>query len=364
MSNGQPKITARRAIGALALVTVPAVLSTLETVMFASMSGRPIAPWRAFVAEAPQWYTWVFLAPMIVSTARRYRLRWPPAPRTVAVHVGVCLVCCAIISIADAVVNVSVRTPGAPLVTTARNWFISGLPVMTLVYFVIVAASYAVSNVARLREREHQSAVLEAELREAQLGALRMQLQPHFLFNSLNAVMALVRDADTARAVRALSLLSDVLRTTITANSAHQTTLACELDFVMRYLEVERVRFEDRLQVAVDVAPGLADALVPTFVLQPFVENSLKHGVLRERAANRIELGARVTRDTLVLTVRDDGVGLKSNAEQAAGVGIANARARLSHMYGSEARLSVNNVVDGPGVLAEIAFPLRRAVAT
>jgi sensor histidine kinase YesM len=280
------------------------------------------------------------------------------------VHVAACLVASAIVAFADAIVTVRVRTPGADLVTTTRNWFIGGLPATTLVYFAIVAASYALSNGARLRERERRAALLETELREAQLGALRMQLQPHFLFNSLNAVMALVRDADTARAVRALSLLSDVLRATISANGAHETTLAHELDFVMRYLEIERVRFGDRLEIAVDVAPDLTDALVPTFVLQPFVENALKHGVLRRRAGNVIGLGARADGDMLVLTVRDDGTGLSESEGATGGVGIANARARLLHMYGSDARLSVGDAAAGPGVLVEIAIPLRRAATT
>lgn len=332
--------------------------------MFGARNGHPIALWRAFVGEAPQWYSWVLLTPLIIALATRFRLGWPLSVRAAAVHAAGCLAASGIVAWADAIVNQWVRPSGATLTASAGNWFLGDLPATALVYFAIIAVSYAVSNGERLRERERSAAALETELREAQLGALRMQLQPHFLFNSLNAIMALVRDRATERAVRALGLLSDVLRATISANGAHETTLASELEFVERYLEIERVRFEDRLRVTVDASPELANALVPTFVLQPFVENALKHGVLRERGGNAIAVGARALGPDLVLTVRDDGRGLGVNSATAAGVGIPNARARLKHMYGDAARLSVRDVESQKGVIVEIAFPLRRTAAT
>jgi len=332
--------------------------------MFAARAGHPIALWRAFVGEAPQWYSWVLLAPLIVALARRFRLEWPLSLRAAAVHAAGCLAASGIVAWADAIVNQWVRPSAAGLAASAGNWFVGDLPATTLLYFAIIAVSYAVANGERLRERERSAAALETELREAQLGALRMQLQPHFLFNSLNAIMALVRDRETERAVRALGLLSDVLRTTISANGSHETTLASEIEFVMRYLEIERVRFEDRLQITVDQAPELGSALVPTFVFQPFVENALKHGVLRERGGNAIALGARASGGELMLTVRDDGTGLGAAAATSAGVGIPNARARLQHMYGSAARLSVRDAEGNGGVIVEIALPLRHAQTT
>ena len=347
----------------LALWTVPALLSTFETVIFARLAQRPMPLWRAFVAEAPQWYGWVLFTPAIVALGRRYPLRRPVRVRNVFVHVTGSLGAGFLIAVADAMVNAWVRPSRATLLASTTNWFLSALPATTLAYFAIVGASYALESVAALRERERRAAELEAQLREAQLGALRMQLQPHFLFNSLNAIMALVRDQDTARAVRALSLLSDVLRTTVNAGDSHETTLSLELDFVSRYLEIERVRFGDRLRVTLDVPPSLNDALVPRFVLQPFVENSLKHGVLRERTGNVIAVEARADDRGLTLTVRDDGRGLPSAPETVSGVGIANARARLERMYGSAARLSVRNAADAPGAVVEISLPLRTSTA-
>jgi LytS/YehU family sensor histidine kinase len=174
--------------------------------------------------------------------------------------------------------------------------------------------------------------------------------------------MALVRDHDSARALGALSLLSDVLRATVSAGDAHETTLEAEVDFVTRYLSIEQVRFGERLRVTIDVDDAHRDAQVPVFILQPFVENSLKHGVLGGRGANEIRISSRATAATLTLEVRDDGVGLPSNDLSDGGVGISNARRRLESMYGTAAELSVANAPSAPGVVVTIRMPLKRVV--
>jgi two-component system LytT family sensor kinase len=342
----------------VAIWTIPAILSTFETVMFASAAGRRMPVWLAFIGEAPQWYGWALLTPVIAVLADRYPLRSPVRVKSIAVHAGASLVASLFLAFCDALVGSWVRPSRASLGVSTSNWFLSGLPATTLVYFAIVIAMMAWRNSRRLRAREREAAQLEAQLREAQLGALRMQLQPHFLFNSLNAVMALVRDADTGRAIHALSLLSDVLRTTVNAGEAHETTLDAELDFVTRYLSIEQVRFGDRLHVTIDVPDGLRTARVPVFILQPFVENSLKHGVLRGREANEIQISARATNGTLMLTVRDDGVGLPENGSTPRGVGIENARRRLEGMYGSRGELTVSNARMAAGVEVGISVPL------
>jgi two-component system, LytTR family, sensor kinase len=338
---------------------IPALLSTAETVIFASQSGHPIALWRAFVGEAPQWFGWALLTPGILALAERFPLRWPPRSSAVLVHAAASLAAGVLLALADALVNAWVRPSSAGWLATARGWFLGGLPATTLVYFAIVVAGYAWRSSARLREREREAAALEAELRRAQLGALRMQLQPHFLFNSLNAVMALVRDRDTERALAALALLGDVLRATVNAGDANEATLASELDFVRQYLRIEQMRFGDRLAVSFDTDSAPADALVPVFILQPFVENALKHGVLHGRERNAIAIGAGVEGGSLLLSVRDDGRGLQPLGN--GGVGIANARRRLEHLYGARAHLAVNPGAGGRGVDVAIAIPLVRA---
>ena len=328
------------------LWTIPTLLSTLETVMFARLAGHPIAVWRAFLSEAPQWYGWAALTPFIVLLADRFPLRPPIRARNVVVHAAASVGCSFLVAMADAAVNIVLRPSRSGFLGSTMSWFLGSLPATTVAYFAIIVLSYALANAARLRERETQ-------LRDAQLSALRMQLQPHFLFNSLNAIMALVRDRDTAQAVRALSLLSDVLRTAVNTTDSHTATLREELEFVSRYLDIERVRFGDRLRVDIDVPDDLLGARVPTFVLQPFVENALKHGVLRDRGGNAIAIRAHNGRGTLTLTVRDDGRGLANAPVN--GVGIANARARLEHLYGSDASLSVRDAL--PGVEVVIRIP-------
>ena len=357
-SNDPKSFTAWQIAGVWA---IPAVLSTVETVMFARAGGHPIAVWRAFVGEAPQWFGWAALTPAIVALGQHYPLRKPVRASAILLHASASLGASLALAICDALVNAWVRPSPNGLAAMTRNWFLGGLPATTLVYFAILVASYAWRDASRLRRREREAALLQTQLRDAQLSALRMQLQPHFLFNSLNAVMALVRDRDTKRAVQALSLLSDVLRATVNAGDAHETTLAAEIDFVTRYLAIEQVRFGERLRVAIDVAEEVADARVPVFILQPFVENALKHGVLRERGGNEIVIRARRDGASLVLEVCDDGVGLVPTGASGSGVGIANARRRLQQMHGSSATLDVRNASNGRGVDVQITMPLERA---
>ncbi len=340
----------------VALWSIPALLSTLETVLFSSIAGHPIAVWRAFVGEAPQWYGWAALAPLIASLGERFPLRAPLRMRNVAVHAAASISTSALVALADVGVNAWIRPSSAPFLRSFESWFLGSLPATTLAYFAIVGVSYALHSAARLRERERQAAAMEDELKTAQLAVLRMQLQPHFLFNSLNAIMALVRDQETTQAIRALSLLGDVLRTAANAGDTPECSLGEELEFVQRYLEIERIRFGDRLRVTVDVPATLLDARVPTFVLQPFVENSLKHGVLRERGGNEIAITAREHGGRLSLVVRDDGRGF-GDAPAGSGVGIANARARLERMYGLEASLTAESIAGAAGFRVEIAMP-------
>ncbi|MEP6730167.1 MAG: histidine kinase [bacterium] len=340
-----------------ALWSVPALLSTLETVTFARFGGHPIEIWRAFLAEAPQWYGWALLSPFIARLGERYPLRRPVRIKHLALHAGASVLASALIAVADVLISLFVRPSAKTLFGSFAGWFLGGLPATVIAYFAIVGVSTAIRTGARLREREREASEIAAQLRTAQLATLRMQLQPHFLFNSLNAIMALVRDADTAQAVRALSLLGDVLRTSINAGDAHETTLGEELDFVERYLAIERVRFGDRLCVTIDVPHHHLDLRVPTFVLQPFVENALKHGVLRARGGNTIAIAASASNGTLTLVVRDDGRGLDAPPSNG-GLGIANARARLERMYGHAATLNVGNALEGTGVVVSIELPM------
>jgi signal transduction histidine kinase len=340
--------------------TVPALLSTLETVMFSGMmGGPPIETWRAFASQAPGWYTWALLTPMIVGLARRFPLEPPLRPRAVLAHVSGWLVVAVTASVVWAAVGTWLRPSRFGFVESVRNWFLSGLPFTVLGYAAVVGICYTLTSRARARKRERDAERLARQLSEAQLAALRSQLQPHFLFNSLNAIVALVRDVETDRAVSALSLLSDILRATLRTGAAHQIPLGQEVAFTRDYLELERLRFGKRLAVSFDVPPDLLDAAVPTFVLQPFVENAIKHGLMDRRQGGSIRVRAERDGGVLQLTVTDDGVGLSSDGGEGKGVGISNARSRLERMYGGAASLSIGPG-EGGGVTVCVRLPYER----
>jgi sensor histidine kinase YesM len=280
--------------------------------------------------------------------------------RALLVHIVTCLLVAFVAAAAWAMAGLWLRPGASGFVSSLRNWFVSGLPFTVLVYAAIVGVVYSLSDRARLRVRERDAARLAQQLSEAQLASLRMQLRPHFLFNSLNAIMALVRDGENERAVTALALIGDMLRATLRPSS-HEVTLAEEIAFTRRYLEMEQLRFGERLRVSFDIPPELLDTAVPLFVLQPFVENAIKHGILDRRRGGTIAIEASSDNGMLQLSVRDDGIGLEAGSlDGNGGVGIANARSHLAHLYGPNARLDVRPAPDGRGVDVQITVPLRR----
>jgi hypothetical protein len=349
----------------LAAWTVPALLSTLETLMFARLAGQPIEPWRAFLSEAPGWYAWAAFTPLIVRLAERAPLAKPLRWRALGAHLGAYLLVALSASAVWAAVGLWLRPGRFGFLGSLRNWFVSGLPFTVVVYAAVVGIFYGIVARARLREQERDAARLAQQLSEAQLASLRMQLHPHFLFNSLNAIMALVRDGENARAVDAVALLGDMLRATLRAGPAHEVALAEELTFTRRYLDMEQLRFGDRLHVTFDVPAGLLDAAVPLFVLQPFVENAIKHGIVARRRGGAITIAAASDGTTLTLGVSDDGVGLSPGWDGTGGegVGLRNARTRLAHLYGDAAALRIDNHAGRAGVVVEVMLPLRRSPA-
>jgi LytS/YehU family sensor histidine kinase len=211
-------------------------------------------------------------------------------------------------------------------------------------------------------ERE-RTAVARAQANEAQLNMLRYQLNPHFLFKTLNAISALVLDRRNAEAERMLLRLSNFLRHTVDSDALHMSTLAREADMQREYLMIESARFGDRLRCHCDLPGSLGDCLVPSLLLQPIVENAIKYAVAPRSGEAHLWLGGREEAGRLVLTVEDDGPGLAATAHGAggAGVGWRNTRDRLATMYGEGAEM---RILEGPragGVLVEIDMPLERA---
>jgi signal transduction histidine kinase len=218
-----------------------------------------------------------------------------------------------------------------------------------LVYVLLVGAAHAAHYARQYRRRETQ-------LAQARLAALQAQLHPHFLFNALNTVSALVHE-DPDAADRMIARLSDLLRHTLESAGTHEVTLREEVAFLAAYLEIEQARFEDRLRVEWAVAPDVLDAAVPHLVLQPLVENAIRHGVSPRPGPGMVWVQAARAGQSVRLTVRDDGVGVRS-ATAGGGVGLANTRARLVELYGDAHGLTVAPAPGG-GTVVTVTLPFR-----
>jgi LytS/YehU family sensor histidine kinase len=236
------------------------------------------------------------------------------------------------------------------------GWILTSIPWSVVMYFTVLGCVHAFSYFTEARAREASEARLSAQLAEAKLGALRMQLHPHFLFNSLNAITVLVREQNTAAATRMLELLGDVLRKVLRSDHSHEIPLAEELAFIEQYLAIEQVRFSDRLRVVWTIDSVTRDGLVPGFVLQPLVENAIKHGVAKRADAGLVEIGARIINAQLELWVRDDGGGMTPTTRE--GVGLWNTRERLRALYGGQATMNIETT-PGQGLRVVVRLPFR-----
>jgi signal transduction histidine kinase len=296
--------------------------------------------------------------PLVLRLARRYpveRLTWR---RTLLVH----LFAGTAISSAWAAYHIVLDFAFAG---TFANLKLGNLPRLIfvnldkelLVYWIIVVISHAVVYYQRYREGELRAS-------QAQLQALKMQLHPHFLFNALHSISALVHTNPDA-ADKMIARLGDFLRMTLETSAAQEVPLRQEIEFLNCYLEIERIRFQDRLTTRLDVDPQVLDSRVPNLILQPIVENAIRHGVAPRSAPGHVEVSAERAGDTLRLRVRDNGRGLPEGATAAGskdGVGLSNTRARLQQLYGAAYRFELADDPRG-GVVVTLEIPLQNASA-
>jgi len=225
-------------------------------------------------------------------------------------------------------------------------------------YLPIVLIAHVASYYRRFRERELRTSQLQAQLEKARLQALKSQLQPHFLFNTLNSISALML-TDVEAADRMITRLGDLLRISLETAGTQMTTLSRELEFVNCYLEIEKVRFEERLNVSIDVAPEALDASVPHLLLQPLVDNAIKHGISRRVAGGEIRISATLNDGDLNLEVRDNGPGLHEPSHSSSrGVGLRITRERLETIYGQHHSVELLTLQEG-GAVARVSIPFR-----
>lgn len=346
----------------LAASALLAAFTGSQIQLFLSSTGGS-APWsRLFVGQLIWWLLWASLLPLVLRLSRRFDFEQGPLQRVGPAHLGFALV----IALAHIVSRVAL------LPLAVGKWDLSWWNEIVfafstyfhwnvMLYFLIVASEHAVRYRKRFRERELEASRLQTKLARAELEALRRQLQPHFLFNALQSIAELVHE-DPEKAESVVLRLGELLRWTLRHEDAMEVTLQQELDFTASYLQIEKVRFEERLRVVWNVASDAVDAQVPQLLLQPLVDNAIRHGLQPVVEGGTLTITARRDNGTLELTVADDGIGLPPQRAPW-GVGLDNARARLSRFYGDEQTLSLEAGAGG-GALARVVIPFHRAGAS
>src|ERR1041384_117380 len=352
-----------RAVLIMAAWTVFAIFLSSQMYLAYSRGTTPIRYSRIFLVELIYAYVWAALTPFILWLARRFRIdrgRWV---RGLAVHLSASL----LIGVATRVLHDLMLF--FFLAEAGRSFSIVKLLLtvyfMTdygaMVYWLIFLVSYVFDYQRRVRESEVRTTRLKAQLVQAQLDALKMQLQPHFLFNTLHSISALVhKNPDTAD--KMIAPLGDFLRQTLENAGTQEVSLQQELEFLKCYLDIERIRFEDRLTVQMNIEPRTLDARLPNLILQPIVENAIRHGISPRTSSGLIEIEARRLNGTLHVQVTDNGPGIPSGSTSGTivkeGVGLANTQARLKQLYGEDQRLDLSNTVRG-GLTVVLEIPFR-----
>jgi two-component system LytT family sensor kinase len=326
-------------------------------------------PWQDLRYWSVNIYMAAFLTPLIVWAGRRWPLERQHLPRLIGLHL--------LLSIAWELLRLSLEAafhltwnefwPIKPPVTFKSEitlLFIFGFHTGVVTYWVVLSIQTAVRNYARFQERAQaalrsdlRASQLETQVAQARLGALKAQLQPHFLFNTLNAIVVLVRQQKGRQAEETLARFSDLLRAVLADMDVQEVTLARELDYLRLYLSIEQLRFSDRLSIDINVDPELLDAAVPHMALQPIVENSIRHGVSQSSSPGVIGIRAQRVGDALHVMVQDDGPGFGApGAPGGLKLGLANTRARLKQLYGEASELRTGSA-SGGGALVTMILP-------
>ncbi len=314
--------------------------------------------WKfALVSTLPWWYTWALLAPIVLWVARRFPITGSNAIKIIpGVHLPLLL---ALLLVHSAVSLMLFRVTGIHDTMNTdllKVHFTSRMHLNAVAYFTIVGFYFGFDYYKKFQAQGREAAQLELQLAQANLRALKMQLNPHFLFNTLNSVSALVRKNENSTAVRMLGRLGQFLRMALESKGVPEITLSQELDFLERYLEIEQIRFGERLKVKMNIDADTQDLFVPNFLLQPIVENAIHHGIAPQSESGTIEIRASIAGEMLKIQIIDDGPGLADSTLTKRGVGLSNTAERLERLYGRNQKLGFFNGPNG-GLVVEISIP-------
>ncbi|MEM6454858.1 MAG: histidine kinase [Acidobacteriota bacterium] len=324
--------------------------------------GSERVPFSKLASVFLSWCLWGLFFPLIWQLVRRWPISRRPWPRSALLYVAVGVAVALLYGTLDLVKNqiihvVNTGDPALYLLELLPSYVFGGIEFFLLIYLVLVAGIHAVSYYEKYLDRELQASELSARLTQARLDVLRMQLHPHFLFNALNAISALMhRDVDAAD--RMITKLSELLRLALERDTRQLVPLRSELRILDHYLGIEKVRFGSRLRVVFEIDEPCLEAHVPNLLLQPLVENAIGHGIARRAAAGELIVRARRDGERLRLAVLDDGVGLPEGGAAAVedGVGLGNTRARLTQLYGDGHRFVLRNRTPH-GLAVELDLP-------
>lgn len=363
------KVSFRKALGVacIAYAGVGVMEATVDFTL-SRVSGSPATILTVLRRQVPWWLLWIVFAPAVLGLARHYRFDGPRWPRSAGVHamLGV------LISLSHSTLYALTSHIFTGAVVATSPWAQARLvlgrylftDLMTYIAAVGVYWSYEYfmhfrSSALAAARSEAQAARLQLRLADARIHALRMELNPHFLFNALNSVAGLVRKREHDGAIDMLARLGELLRTTLNRDMPPEVTLAEELALLRRFLDIELVRFGDRLRVVWEVEAGAYDAFVPPLILQPLVENALRHGIAKRSGAGLLHVSARQVGLQLELAVRDTGEGIVPRPVRAErqGIGLSNTRSRLEELYGAEASSVELTDAPGGGARARILLP-------
>jgi two-component sensor histidine kinase len=353
----------------LALATVLGAIAAGQHHLLMVHQGGDLTIQHALLMGMPYWYGWALIAPLVVWFCRRVPLEGPRLTRRLVAHAGFAIGMSLLHSTLEVgfASLIGLLTQGSVLQFTRSSvsTAFSSLGYDLMAYSAIIGTFHAFSFYRRLREREIAASRLAAQLAQARLEALRNQLKPHFFFNAMNTVAMLVRAGDNTLAIRTLSGMSDLLRHVLQDDPSTLVPLREELEFIERYLAIEQIRFNDRLRFSLEADESAREAMVPNLLLQPLVENAVRHGIGARAGASLIEVRASIRDGRLMLSVTDDGPGFHNRAARSdgEGVGLRNTRARLREHYPDQSRLDLRNAPGG-GAIVSIELPVQAPAPT
>lgn len=340
---------------------VPAAFAVINRLAQARLQGWEPATLRELLFEFGDWLLYALLTPFVFMISKRWPLARPRLGRRIVFHLFMSIVFCVAWATCGQVLRMLLHASapfGLRTVFEWLSWIFITLPFGVAVYLCVVGIEHATRYFFDAREREVQIARLSDQLSSARFAALQAQLNPHFLFNTLNTIAVLVRDNDRTGAVSIVEHLSELLRRTLSRHQANEVTLGEELDLVKQYVAIEQARFSDRLRPDFNIPDALLTAAVPSFSLQHLVENAIRHGIAKDSDAGLLNVTAARSGDVLEITVVNDGVSFDPATPIPPGHGIDNTRERLRALYGDNATLEIVPRAEG-GTIATLHIPYR-----